>query len=85
MPKGDGGHWPRGRRRNAGVQVEGHRSVPALLRAVRRVCDEHRGALTDLSRRMRVHRKTVYVWLSEEKWPSQRRANQMARWLRQYR
>ncbi len=84
MPKGDGGHWPKGRRRHAGVRVRGWRSLPAMLAAASHHCAEHRGsgALMGLARRLRVHHSTAAAWIAGEKWPSQRRADQIAAWLR---
>lgn len=76
------GHWPRGRRRHAAVRVRGYPTMQSLLSAARAECRSRYGAQAELCRSLRVCHKTVQVWLAGRKWPSQRRANRIAAWLR---
>lgn len=77
------GHWPAGKRRNAGVRPpKGYSSIPEFLAAVRAACETRRGARADLASCLKVHHETVSTWLTEEKWPNQARVNQIAAWFR---
>ena len=73
------GHWPKGKRRNH-PQVPGWEQPEQFLEHVRQFAAE-RGLLCALSRYAQVHHASMRRWLHVQKMPSQRRINQIRRWL----
>ena len=84
------GHWRKGRRRNADVRPPaGWDDLGSFLADVAEFCRGNRkrreGTQADLARELDVYHSEVSAWLSQRKWPGQKRVNAIARWYKQRR
>lgn len=75
------GHWPAGRRRNDQPPPSGWPTVDRFLSDVHAYCASERKT-KDLAEYLGVDRKTVYTWLTGDKWPARDRMLAIARWYR---